>query len=148
MKLSENHSLEQILESAIVASWRGLTNGSPPELIHIEYNLVPGGTLDDLKIWSSITRGHWLLVCEYWMSDSDSHSRGVTFENGDHSDLLASALELVMQNQRTFALPPNLSRRGLLQIPRPTEEESAAAAESVAAICDGFNSAHMQPALL
>ena len=49
MKLTENLTLEQILESAIVASWKSLTNGAQPELIHIEFNFA-GGTLDDLKM--------------------------------------------------------------------------------------------------
>jgi len=58
MKFTDNHTLEQILESAIVASWEGLTNGASPERIHIEYNFTAGGTVDDLRIWSSIARGH------------------------------------------------------------------------------------------
>jgi hypothetical protein len=131
MKLTENHTLEQILESAIVASWKELTNGAQPELIQIEYNLTAGGTLDDLRIWSSITRGHWLLICEYWMSASDSHNSGMRFDNGYHSEGLAHTLEFVMQRQNAFALPPNLGRPGLLQIPRPTEAEIGAAQTSV-----------------
>ena len=58
MKFTENHTLEQMLECAIVASWEDLTNGTQPGLIHIEYNLTAGGTVDDLRIWSSVTRGH------------------------------------------------------------------------------------------
>jgi hypothetical protein len=147
MKLSENHTLEQILESAIVASWEDLTHGAQPGLIHIEYNFAVGGTLDGLKIWSSIARGHWLLLCEYWMSASNSHSSGVRFENGYQSEGLAHTLELVMQRQNAFALPPNLGRPGLLQIPRPAEAESAAAAALVKAMFDRFRSALAQPAL-
>jgi hypothetical protein len=43
VKRGENQSLEQILESAIVASWEDLTNGAQPGLIHIEYNFAAGG---------------------------------------------------------------------------------------------------------
>jgi hypothetical protein len=131
MKFTENHTLEQILESAIVASWEDLTNGTEPVLIHLEYNLTAGGTVDDLRIWSSIARGHWLLVCEYSMCASNSHSSGVRFDNGYHSVGLADTLELVMQHQNLFPLPPNLGRPGLLQIPRPTEAEIGAAQTSV-----------------
>lgn len=141
MKLNENQSLEQILESAIVASWKDLTNGVHPGLLHIEYNFAPGGTLDDLRIWSSLTRGHWLLVCEYWMSASNSHSSGVRFETGYHSEGLAHSLEFVMQRQNAFALPPNLGRPGLLQIPLPSEGEIAAAAVSVREAFDDVSSA-------
>lgn len=147
MKTSENHTLEQILESAVIASWKDLTHGADPEQIQIEYNILAGGTLDGLQIWSSITRGHWLLLCEYWMSASNSHSSGVRFENGYASECLARTLELVMQDQKMFALPPNLGRRGLIQIPRPTETEIATAAALVKATCDLFSTAHMEPAL-
>jgi hypothetical protein len=113
MKLNENQSLEQILESAIVASWKDLTNGVHPGLLHIEYNFAPGGTLDDLRIWSSITRGHWLLVCEYWTSASNSHSSGVRFETGYHSEGLAHILEFVMQTPERFCASPKLRPTGI-----------------------------------
>ena len=60
MKLTENHTLEQMLESAIVACWEDLTNGTEPVLIHLEYNLTADGTLDGLNIWSSMTRASGL----------------------------------------------------------------------------------------
>lgn len=147
MKLNENHSLEQMLESAIVASWEDLSHGVEPELIHIEYNFATGGTLDDLSIWSSSARGHWLLLCEYWMSASHCHSSGLHFENGYHSERLARTLEIVMQDQKMFALPKDFDRPGLIQISRPTEAEIAAAGASVRAICDHSSAAHEQPAL-
>ena len=142
MKFTDNHTLEQILESAIVASWEGLTNGASPELIHIEYNFTAGGTVDDLRIWSSIARGHWLLVCAHGISASNSHTDSVRFDNGYHSEGLAHTLEFVMQHQNSFALPPNLGRPGLLQIPRPTEAEIAAA---TALVSEAFN--HVSPEL-
>jgi hypothetical protein len=147
MKPTENHTLEQILEYAIVASWKDLTHAAQPGLIHIEYNFAAGGTLDDLRILSSITRGHWLLVCEYWMSASNSHSRGVRFENGYHSEGLAHTLEFVMKRQNAFVLPPNLGRPGLIQIPPPTEAEIASATASVREAFDQVNSALPEPVL-
>jgi hypothetical protein len=141
MKFTENHTLAQILESAIVASWEDLTNGTQPGLIHIEYDLTAGGTVDDLRIWCSITRGHWLLICKYWMYASNSHSSGVRFDNGYHSEGLARTLEFVMQHQNAFALPPNLGRPGLVQIPRPSGAEIAAAQTSVREAFDHLSSA-------
>ncbi len=113
MKLTENQTLEQILESAIVASWQDLTNGAQPGLIHVEYNFTAGGTLDDLRIWSSITRGHWLLTCEYGMSASKSHSGGVRFDNGYHSEGLAHTLEFVMSHGSRNRSGPDLGPRSL-----------------------------------
>src|SRR5450759_4580856 len=66
MKSDEKQSLERILESAIVVSWPDLIGEAQTGLIHIEYGFAPTGTLDYLKVWSSLTRGHWLLACEYW----------------------------------------------------------------------------------
>jgi hypothetical protein len=60
VKFDQNQSLERILESAIVVSWEDLMHGAQTGLIHIEYNFAPDGTLEYLKVWSSITRGHWV----------------------------------------------------------------------------------------
>jgi len=131
MGLNGNQSLNRVLESAIVVSWADLMHRTEAGLIHIEYGFAQGGTLDYLKVWSSITRGHWLLACEYWMSPSTFHATGISFDNGYQSEGLAHTLEFIMEHQDAFALPPNLGRQGLLQIPTPTQEESTAAAASV-----------------
>jgi hypothetical protein len=130
-KPAENQSLERAIESAIVVSWTDLMHGAQTGLIHVEYGFAPTGTLDYLKVWSSITRGRWLLACGYWMSANTFHSIGIRFENGYQSEGLARILEFVMQHQNSFLLPPNLGRQGLLQIPTPSEEERAVAAISV-----------------
>jgi hypothetical protein len=52
-----------------------------------------------------------------------------------------------MRHQDAFALPQNLGRPGLLEIPTPTEEKSAAAAASVKEICEHFCLGLAQPAL-
>ena len=126
--MNPSGNLERILESAVVISWADLTRGTSRGLIHIEYGFAAGGTLDYLKVWSSLTRGHWLLACEYWMSANNFHSAGISFENEYQSEGLAQILEYAMQHQNSFVLPPNLGRQGLLQISTPTAEESAAAA--------------------
>jgi hypothetical protein len=127
MKANENQSLERILESAVVVTWTDLMHGAQNGLIHLEYGFTPSGALDCLQVWSSITRGHWLLACEYWMSASTFHVTGVYFNNGYQSEGLTHILESVMQHQTAFALPTNLGRRELLQISTPTQEESKAA---------------------
>ena len=148
MKLSENQSLERILESAIVVSWADLMPGAQAGLIHLEYGFAAGCTVDYLKVLSSITRGQWLVTCEYWMSASTFHSAGVHFHNGYQSEGLAHILESVMQHQTAFSLPADLGRQGLLQIPTPTQEESVAAAASVSEALDRVGSAPAQLALV
>src|SRR6266516_3921517 len=131
MKPNENQSLERILESAIVVSWADLMCGAQTGLIHIEYGFAASGTLDYLQVWSSITRGHWLLACAYRMSASGFHVSGVHFDNGYASEGLAHVLELVIAHQNAFAAPRNLDRAGLLQIATPTQQEISAATASV-----------------
>jgi hypothetical protein len=147
MKSDENQSLEQTLEAAIVVSWSDLMRGAEIGLVHVEYGFTPTGTLDYLKVWSSIARGHWLLACEYWMSVNTFHAAGVRFDNGYASKGLAHILESVMQHQTSFVLPPSLGRQGLLQIPTPTQAESAVAAVLVNETVHSFGSPLVQPAI-
>lgn len=121
----------RVLESAVAVSWADLMRGASKGLIHIEYGFAPSGTFDYLQVWSSITRGHWLLACAYWMSPSKFHGTGVHFENGYQSEGLAHILRNVMQHQSAFLLPADLGRQGLLQIPAPTREEAMAASAQV-----------------
>jgi hypothetical protein len=147
MALNENQSLEQILESAIIVSWPDLMRGTEAGLIHIEYGFAPGGTLDYLKVWSSLTRGHWLLACKYWMSPSALHGTGISFENGYQSEGLAHILGFIMQHQDAFILPPNLGRQGLLQISAPSAEESTTATAAVNHAFDRLGSTLAVPAV-
>jgi hypothetical protein len=136
MNSEANRSLERTLESAVIVSWADLMHEAQTGLIHIEYGFARIGTLDYLKIWSSLTRGHWLLACEYWMSESTFHGAGIRFDNGYESEGLSNILERVMQHQTSFVLPENLGRQGLLQIPNPTEEDCSTAEEWIR---DAFN---------
>jgi hypothetical protein len=76
MKPDVDQSLDRTLESAVIVSWADLMHDAQSGLIHVEYGFPPTDTLDHLKVWSSITRGHWLLACEYRMSISTFHSAG------------------------------------------------------------------------
>ena len=147
MEADAKPSLDRTLECAIVVSWSDLTHGTQTDLIHVEYGFAPTGTLDYLKVWSSIARGHWLLACVCWTSESTFHSTGVRFDNGYASEGLAHILEFVMQHQNSFVLPPNLGRQGLLQISTPTAEESTAAAALIKEVFDHLPSTFPEPAV-
>jgi hypothetical protein len=144
--MNNDWSLDQILESAVISSWADLTHGVQTGLIHIEYGFAAGGTLDYLKVWSSITWGHWLLACEYWMSANTFHGAGIRFDNGYRSEGLARALEFVMQHQSSFVLPSNRGRQGLLQISTPTVQESVAAEAVISGAFDRLTSPLTEPA--
>ena len=147
MKSEVTQSLERTLESAVIVSWADLIHEAQTGLIHIEYCFAPTGTLDYLKIWSSLTRGHWLLACEYWMSESTFHAAGVRFDNGYESEGLSNILERVMQHQTSFVLPENMGQQGLLQIARPTEGDRLAAGEWIPNAFNRLSSALAEPAL-
>jgi hypothetical protein len=148
MKTNQDQDLSRILESAVVASWADLIHGAQTGLVHIEYGFAPSGILNFLQLWSAVSRGHWLLTCSWWMSASALHQTGVYFENGYESEGLAHTLESVMPHQDAFTLPQNLGRPGLLQIPAPTEGESAVAAAFVEEVCENLCSRLAQPALV
>jgi len=147
MAQNGNQSLERTLESAVIVSWVDLIHEAQTGLIHIEYGFAPAGTLDYLKIWSSLSRGHWLLACEYWMSETALHGAGVRFDNGYASEGLSNILERVMQHQTFFVLPENMGRQGLLQIPTPTEEDRSAAGDWIRDAFARLGSAAAAPAL-
>jgi hypothetical protein len=121
---------------------RGTENGS----IHVEYDVTPSGALDFLQIWSCITRGHWLLVCEYQRAALESHC-GLRFHNGYQSEDLARSIEPVIVHPKAFSLPQRLNRAGLLQIAMPTKKESAAAAATVNEVLGRIDSASPESAL-
>jgi hypothetical protein len=147
MKPEEKQNFDRVLESAIVVSWADLMRGAPFGLVHIQYGFAPTGTLDYVQVWSSISRGQWLLACEYWMSPSAFHGSGLRFDNGYHSEALTHILESVMQHQMAFSLPADLGRQGLLQISTPTQEESTAAATAVSEACGRISSLLAEPVL-
>lgn len=100
-------------------------------LIHLEYAFASDGSLEYLKVWSSVIRGRWNLACQCWMSSSASHRPGIHFENGFQSEGLAQTLDFITQHQQAFSPSPDFGRTGLLQIQAPTEKESSEAARSL-----------------
>ena len=119
-----------MLELAVISSWTDLMPTTQAGAIHIEYDFV-ADCVDHVQVWSSVSRGHWLLACSYWMSASNSHDAGIQFHNGYESKALAHILNFVMKHQHTFSFPENLGRKKLLQLSTPTPEASMEATTSV-----------------
>ncbi len=128
--------LDRILECAVVLSWKDLMPAGKAGLIHIEYRAGPERSLEDLKVWLSTARGHWNLVCDYWMHSDPSHGTGLNFSNGYYSGDLARMLDAIMQHQNRFATCSQPSSAGMIQIQSPAEEESAAARTCMSASFD------------
>lgn len=112
--------LDHALESAVIQSWDELMPTSTSGLIHIEYQNGNDGSIEFFMIWASTIRGHWKLVCDFWMRPLWSHATGLRFSNDYHSAAFAHALELVMEHESAFSKLPD--QHGLIQVYPPTEE--------------------------
>ncbi len=113
--------LDRTLEYAVVQSWDELMPDSTSGLVHIEYQTGSDGALDFFKVWASTIRGHWNLICEFWIRSLWSHATGLSFGKDYHSADFARTLELVMGREDAFSKLPD--QQGLIQIYPPTQEE-------------------------
>ena len=132
----ENATLDRILECAVALNWKELTKADEATAIQIEYRTAARHFLDYLKFWFSTERGHWRLICEYWMQSSDTHQSGATFHDGIYSADLAWMLDAIMQHQAVF--PPTSSDflDGLIQISQPSESFISAAQKDMTGALD------------
>jgi len=127
-----NNTLDYALHCAVTANWKDLTLDSPVAAMQVEYRTGSAHLLEYLRLWSSTVRGHWQLVCEYWMQPAGSHQQGVTFAKTHSSAGLARMLEVIMQHQDAF---PQLSMDlldGLVQVAPPSATQSTAAIKHIA----------------
>ena len=115
----ENTTLDRILECAVVLNWKDLTRAVEETSIQVEYRTAASHALNYVKFWSSTERGHWRLICEYWMQSSGARQCGVTFHDGVFSSDLAWMLDAIMQHQAAFPPLPSDFPDGLIQLSRP-----------------------------
>jgi hypothetical protein len=108
---------------AVSVSWADVMPQSDEGLIHVEYEAGSERFLNWLKVWSSTNRGHWSLVCEYWMDEHSFGETGPQFADGYHSDGLGESLKLIMQHQRKF-VPPESGLLGLIQVYPPSGSQA------------------------
>ena len=119
--------VERMLECAVILSWNDVARAVSPSSVHVEYHMDDDHSLEYLKVWSSPTRGHWDLVCEYWMAASSQHAAGLHFSNAYRSDRLGDILKLAMRQQGTSLCLPDTYRDGVVQVYPPTQLEIDAA---------------------
>jgi hypothetical protein len=128
--LRSYQGLDQMLEAGAVAAWDDLIHAGTPGLIHIKYHLADHQCFANLQVWTSETRGRWLLVCEYSGVVSEG-SASLVFSNGYRSDLLSHFLTFVIEHQNEFAAAPELNRDSLVQVQLPNENEKLQALKLV-----------------
>jgi hypothetical protein len=127
--------IKDLLESAIVVSWKELLQSSLTAVVQIEYGTAPEPSLQYVKVWLSTVRGIWDLVCEYWMSAGAQQTPaiGLTFSNGFYSECLARMLQDVLQHRN--GIPSCLSGDtavDLIVINSPTQQDSRNARKCMA----------------
>lgn len=119
------------LECAVVSAWKELSAHNALEQVHIAYETGSEGRVDHLKIWSSIRRGEWDLVCDYWVPTDGMHCGGMLFSHKFSSPVLERAIDGVMSRQEDF--PPLVrTSYGLIQVQAPTVQGLRVAEDSLA----------------
>ena len=140
--------IDQILESAVVLSWKELLKRFSTAVVQVEYATAPEPSLQYLKMWLSTTRGQWDLFCEYWMSPGTSSipAIGLTFSNGHYSAHLAQMLEVVMPNRN--GIPSSLAGNTavkLIVINSPTENDKQKAGDCMSAAYERLGLKFVKP---
>lgn len=120
-QLEQTVRLDRSLEYAAVQSWDELMPDPASGQIHFEYRIGCDGSLDFLKVWASVSRGQWKLVCEMWMGSFGSHTAGLFFSNGYEPVMFAHAMKFLMEHEGAFSMLPSQNR--LVQVFPPTPAE-------------------------
>jgi len=131
-KSSEPMPLEQILESAVLINWSNLVRGAFPGLIHVEYHTGEERFIDDVRIWSSTSRGYWSLVCH--CSIDPDLSCNLNFRSGYEDGNFANLLSAIMKHQREFPQQQAANTNYLVQVGPPSVGVLASAKTSINAI--------------
>lgn len=126
------NTIDRILECAVSLNWKDFTSDSVPVAMQMEYHAGPERSLEYLKLWTSNLRGHWKLVCEYWILAEGSHQQGIKFADAYSSPGLARMLDSIMRHQPAFSMARTDLLGGLVQIAPPDEAQSAAARHQMA----------------
>ena len=137
MKTSEVHTLDRILQCAIVLNWRELMRDSQGS-VDVEYRLGPGGSLQDLRVLSPRPRGGSKVVCEYRSQSSPSRPKGLAFADGFESNELATMVEFIMRHEHTFPRGFASTPERRVQVQPPTKDETTAALLSMGEVMTRF----------
>ena len=127
------NTIDRILECAVYLNWKDFASGSSPTAVRLEYRTGPTSSLKRLKLWSSVSRSHWKLVCEYWMEPNTSHQQGVMFTKTCSSPGLSRLLDAIMHHQEMFSVARTDLRDSVVQMASPNEAQSAAARRDMTA---------------
>ncbi len=111
------------LSKAIAFNWNDLMPESTAGQIQIEYHVGLAGGVEFLKVWGATIRGHWDLICSYWMHSGLSNQSGLQFANGHNSDAFRGMVDSIMQHQDLFRVETTPGADCMIQVSPPTEKE-------------------------
>jgi hypothetical protein len=126
-------SLQQMLESIVVANWKDLMPEQDKGLVDVEFRLRPDRSLEYLRLWAASRRGFCDLICQYSMFWRWSTTEEVNFGIGYDSKSLADALGYVLQNQSSFA-NTSATVNEMVHVSAPTEEQKDSAGKFISAV--------------
>lgn len=122
-----NNRIDRIIECAVYLNWKDFAFDSSPVAVRMEYRTGPARSLKCLKLWSSVSRGHWKLVCEYWTEPNPIQRQGITFSKSYSSPGFTRMLDAIMQHQGVFSVGHTELRDRVVQITSPDEAQCVAA---------------------
>lgn len=121
------NTIDRIIECAVYLNWKDFAFDSSPVAVRMEYRTGPARSLKCLKLWSSVSRGHWKLVCEYWTEPNPIQRQGITFSKSYSSLGFTRMLDAIMQHQEAFSVRQTDLRDRMVQITSPDEAQCVAA---------------------
>jgi hypothetical protein len=125
------NKIDRMVESAIYLNWKDFSSESSPTAVRLEYQTGPARSLKCLKLWSSVSRGHWKLICEYTTQPSPTQQQGIAFTKTHSSPGFTRLLDAIMQHQAAFFVGGTDLRDRVVLIAAPDEAQCAAAKRDV-----------------
>ncbi len=129
-----------MLANALAFNWNDLMPEAAAGQIQIEYHVGLGGGVEFVKVWGATARGHWDLICSYWMHSGSSRQSGLQFANGHKSDTFRGMLDSIMQHQGLFRIDTAPGTDCMIQVSPPTERERIAALTMMDVLRDRLSS--------
>ena len=129
-----------MLSNAIIFNWNDLMPESAAGQIQIEYHVGTAGGVEFLKVWGATIRGHWDLICSYWMDSGSSKQSGLQFVDRHTSETFRGMLDSIMQHQDLFRVETAPGADCMIQVSPPTEKERISALKMVDVLRDRLSS--------
>jgi hypothetical protein len=118
-----------MLSNALVVNWNDLMPESAAGQIQIEYHVGPAGSVEFLKVWGAIIRGHWDLIYSYWAHSGSFTQSELQIANGHKLDTTRDTLDSIMQHPELFRVETAPGTDCMIQVSPPTEKERISALE-------------------